>query len=132
MIKQNKLLALILACLTVLSLAVTAAATESKPYGSYDVTITSGLLQDTATAYVTKCSCNPVDNYLMAGIQIQYKEGNQYYWTPSSSSYYYKSGTNVDSAQKSISEGDITYAKAWIQARCGDGDTHSYYDTATK
>lgn len=129
--KKHKLFALILACLTVFTLTVTVAASESKPYGEYHIEIDDGEFIDTATAYVTKCSCNPVDNYLMAGIQVQYLVGNEYKWTPGEKTFYYNSGTNIARAERKISKGQINYAKAWIQARCGDGNMISRYPTDT-
>lgn len=80
-----------------------------------------------ATSTITKCSCSSVNNYLMAGIMAQYKSGNNYYWIPSSTSYYYNEGYNIAKASKTISHINITYAKGWFQARCGSGATKSFY-----
>lgn len=53
-------------------------ATPNKPYDSADVSISSNA--DSATASITRCSCNPVDNYLMAAIRVQYYDGSNYHW----------------------------------------------------
>lgn len=105
-----------------------ASASTSKPYGSYSTTIAGGFI---ATSTITKCSCNPVNNYLMASIQVQYKSDGNYYWTPSSTSYNYSEGYDTESKSKGIMHSDITYAKGWFKARCGSGSVKEYYDTAT-
>lgn len=107
---------------------INVSASTSKPYGGYNTSIGTA----SAASTITKCSCSPVDNYLMAAIQIQYKSGNNYYWTPSSSSYYYSEGSDIGYAQKTISHSNITYAKGWFKARCGKGSVKSYYDTDSK
>lgn len=105
---------------------VNVSASASRPYGGYSTTIGSS----SASATITKCSCNPVNNYLMAAIQIQYKSGDNYYWTPSSSSYYYDEGSDISYAQKTISHSNITYANGWFKARCGSGSIKSFYSSA--
>ena len=77
-------------------------ATPNKPYDSADVSISSNA--DSATASITRCSCNPVDNYLMAAIRVQYYDGSNYHWDPEGeNTYYFSEGTNVYSESKSIS-----------------------------
>ena len=118
--KYKKGLALLLVCFALIGTTwLTASATASKPYGSYSTTISSS----SATARISKCSCNPVNNYLMAAIQVQY---------PSSSSYVYSEGSNTTGVSKTVNESNITYAKGWFKARCGTGSTKSFYRTATK
>lgn len=122
----------ILALVMVVTLfAFSAFATNYKPYKSYSTRIYNMGTVDVAVSTIVKCDCNPVDNYLMAGIQVQYKEGNNYYWTPSSTSYYYSSGTNVEREIRSIKKKDITFARGWFQARCGTGSMKSYHATDT-
>ncbi len=127
---KRKILAILLACMLVASLSISASATEDKPYGGFSTTISSGLLKDTATSTISRCSCTPVDNYLMAGLQIQYVEDGDYNWNPSQSTYVYDSGYNVNSRTKSLSAGEIFYAEGWFQARCGDGTMWDDYDYA--
>ena len=68
--KYKKGLALLLVCFALIGTTwLTASATASKPYGSYSTTISSS----SATARISKCSCNQVNNYLMAAIQVQYR-----------------------------------------------------------
>ena len=111
--KYKKGLALLLVCFALIGTTwLTASATASKPYGSYSTTISSS----SATARISKCSCNPVNNYLMAAIQVQYKS----------------EGSNTTGVSKTVNESNITYAKGWFKARCGTGSTKSFYRTATK
>lgn len=115
------------------SMTTSVAASTSKPYGDYDVTISDGFLggKDTATAYITKCDCSPVNNFLAACIQIQYESGNNYHWTPSSSSFYYDRGYNINEARKSISEYNIRYAKGYFEATCGSSAMFTVDKTET-
>ena len=83
---------------------------------------------DEAYASLTKCSCSPVDNDLMVWIRIQYKEGNNYYWTPSESAYYYSHEEDVGSVSRTISEKNITYVYAKYYATCGDMPQTSFDD----
>ena len=130
--KVKRMLALLLATLTLASLfAVAAFATPSKPYGNYDVTISDGLFKDTATAFISRCSCIPVDNYLKASIQVQYKEDGGYHWLPSETSVYFQEETNKDSASVSVTQKNIVYADGMLRARCSSGITLSYPKTVT-
>ena len=100
-------------------------ATPNKPYDSADVSISSNA--DSATASITRCSCNPVDNYLMAAIRVQYYDGSNYHWDPEGeNTYYFSEGTNVYSESKSISRKNINYAKGWFVAKCGSGSEASF------
>lgn len=130
---KRRIALLLMVCVLMMTLAVTAFATAEKPYGSYTTTITDGwwFFKDTATATISKCSCNPVDNYLMAGIAIQYLSDGNYYWSPDEDVYYYNSGENTSEESVSTSEANITYAEAWYQARCGEGKTVSIIDSKT-
>lgn len=112
-------------------LIVSAAATAFQPYGSYYTTINDGTFTDTATSCIYKCNCVPVNNWLLASVQTQYKEGNQYKWDPENQTYYYNEGTNIASVSKSVKHATITYAGGWFQARCGNGGVHGYYASAT-
>lgn len=122
------IMALTFLCVLFFYSSKSALASASKPYGNYSTTISGGIV---ATSTITKCSCNPVNNYLMASIQIQYKAGGNYYWSPSSTTYNYSDGYNTESKTKSITHTGITYAKGWFKARCGSGSVKEYYDTAT-
>lgn len=134
MTKLSKVLASI-GCASILavSMAATVSASTARPYGDYGVSVSDGWFgaKDTATAYITKCNCTPVDNWLAACIQIQYESGNSNHWTPSESSYYYDRGYNKNEARKSISEYNIRYANAYFEASCGSGSIHVYYDSCT-
>ena len=126
----KKFIALIFSLILVMSLTISASATADQPYGSYSTSISDGWTKDTATSTITKCTCTPVDNYLMAGIQIQYIVDRDYNWNPvTQGTYYYDSGTNVSSRSKSLSANEITFAEGWFQARCGDGTMWSDYSS---
>lgn len=126
----KKSIALILSLILVMSLTISASATADRPYGSYSTSISDGWTKDTATSTITKCTCTPVNNYLMAGIQIQYIVDGDYYWSPDTQgSYYYASGTNVSSRSKSLSANEITSAEGWFQARCGNGTMWDDYSS---
>ena len=100
-------------------------ATPNKPYDSADVSISSN--GNSATASITRCSCNPVDNYLMAAIRVQYYDGSNYHWDPEGeNTYYFSKGTNVYSESKSISRKNINYANGWFVAKCGSGSEASF------
>ena len=100
-------------------------ATPNKPYDSADVSISANA--DSATASITRCSCNPVDNYLMAAIRVQYYDGSNYHWDPEGeNTYYFSKGTNVYSESKSISRKNINYANGWFVAKCGSGSEASF------
>lgn len=103
---------------------VLANGTSSKPYTNKGASIAT--LKTSATAYITKCSCSPVDNELMVWIKVQYKDGNNYYWLPSSSTYYYAQGTDVAEARKKVSHSGIVHADGTHYARCGSGSLKSY------
>ncbi len=106
-------------------------ATPNKPYDSADVSISANA--DSATASITRCSCNPVDNYLMAGIRVQYYDGNNYCWDPvGENTYYFSEGMNVYSESKSVSRNNINYANGWFLARCGSGSKKSFNKEARR
>lgn len=126
---KRRIALLLMVCVLMMTLAVTAFATAEKPYGIYETTITEGnwLSRDKATARITRCDCGRVDNYLMAGLSVQYESGGYYYWTPNEDYYYYSSGEDTDEQTKSIKKANINCAAAWYQARCGTGSQESYF-----
>lgn len=130
--KAKRMLALLLAALLLVSLfAVAAFATPSKPYGTYGVSVSNGLFKDTATASISRCTCMPVDNYLKAGIQVQYEKDGGYYWIPSDATVYVKSATNTEGVSESIEQKNIVYVHGQFKARCGSGAEKSYWDSTT-
>ena len=91
-------------------------------YGDYDVNITSSWFSgDSATAYITKCSCDEVNNNLMVWIRAQYKEGDSYVKLPVSG-YYYDHQVNCNEAMKTIQHDNITFANARFYAKCGNSN----------
>lgn len=132
MIKSKRLISIILTCVTLVSvLAVGASATADKPYSDADVTLTIGTWggADTATACITRCDCMPVENYLFAGLKVQYEvDGNDYLWYPSKKAYIYDSGHDVGSAKISYKEHYIYYIDAWFQAQCDTGEKVSFFE----
>lgn len=114
---------------SVLAVGVSAACTQG--YGTYDIGVDEAFWfweTDEAYASLTQCSCSPVDNDLMVWIQIQYKEGSYYHWTPSESAYYYSHEEDVSGVSKTISEKNITYVHAKYYATCGDNPQNSFED----
>lgn len=125
--KTRKFLSLLLVLALVLSVGVASAyaleypgtSSGSCPYKSASVNISVNWFgDDTATSTITACSCNPVDNYLMASIKIQYKIGSKVYDDPSNGTFYYNSDYNTTKQTISITAGEITYAKGWFRATC--------------
>lgn len=123
--KMRRLLTLALALMMVSVFAVSAAAlkypdhsSKTCPYSTATIQISRGLM-DKATATITACDCNPVDNHLMASIKVQYQNGDNINWNPESgTTYYYSSDDNTAKESRSISKANITYAKGWFTAEC--------------
>lgn len=134
--KIKKIIAIV-ACVgaSIATMSVCASATTAKPYSTYKTSISSGWgSKKTATAYITKCSCNPVNNWLAACIKVQYKDGNNYVWDPVDDEidgYYYQNGYNMNEARISVSHDNITYAKSFFEAKCGTGSMQTWTDDAS-
>ena len=127
----KKLVAGMLAGAMLSSSAVAVHATPSSPFGNYGISIASN--GASATAFTQRCSCSPVNNYLAAWIQVQYKSGNSIVRDPvSPSHYYYDSGYNIEKASKTVTHSNITYAKGIFRARCGNGSTQERSATAVR
>lgn len=124
--KVKKFLAVLLVVIAIASIGlIGASATSSKPYSSKNASI--AILKTSATAYIKKCDCSPVNNYLAVWIRVQYEEDGQYYWDPSGTgTYYYDEGTNVDEARKKVSGSKICYTDGYYYARCGSGQLREY------
>ena len=87
-----------------------------------------------ADVALTKCNCVPVNNYLSAGVWIQYKygeNGTYFYYKPGYESYQPDYGSNVSSVSRSVSVPEnlciIVYAKARFVARCGSNPNNTFY-----
>lgn len=123
--KMRRLLSLTLALMMMSVFAVSAAALQypsssshTCPYSTATVQISRGLL-DKATATITACDCNPMENYLMASLKIQYQNGDNINWSPESgTTYYYSSDENTTQESQPITKANITYAKGWFVAEC--------------
>lgn len=84
-----------------------------------------------ATAVLTRCTCLPVDNYLYAGVRVQYRamNGTQYYWSPTSG-YIGSSGYDVENRTTTVTlYGNylIVYAQAKFEAQCGSNTKSIFY-----
>lgn len=133
MMKKSKrvigMICLVVMLVSVFAVGVSAACTRG--YSTHTIGVNDAFWfwqTDEAYASLTKCSCSPVDNDLMVWIRIQYKEGNNYYWTPSESAYYYSHEEDVGSVSRTISEKNITYVYAKYYATCGDMPQTSFDD----
>lgn len=87
-----------------------------------------------ATAWLSKCHCLPVDNYLYVGVKAQYQEGNHFYWNPNPLffEYYEDDGYDVNAVEASVTVSDnaiIVYAQAHYEATCGINSTSSFNRT---
>lgn len=114
--------------------AFAASAQDCEAYKEAKITLSTPWIgKDTATATITSCECDETDNYLMAGVQIQYLDGDYKKWSPKEDYYWYNSGTDTIKQSCSASEYNVTFARAWFQAECyvsGEKD-NSIYRTAT-
>ncbi len=131
----KKVAAIIILTTMLLIMSITALASANKPYTTYYTTINhySNSL-DSGYSYISKCSCNPVDNYLYAGVRVQYREGTNYYNDPVSQYvYYYSDGNDVSYRDVSCYHYNINYAWGYFKARCyaGGGPLYVYSDSAT-
>lgn len=130
--KYKRFLAILAVCLLLVSaMATTAFATSTRPYGSYDATLTvrSGNT-DIARATMDRCSCLPVNNHLKVLMRYQYKDGNNYITDPGNNMYYYKEGNNVEEITVTHYEHYIYWVEAVFYARCGSGSQKTYTDAA--
>lgn len=131
MMKKSKkaisMICLIVMLVSALAVGVSAACTIG--YDDYTIGVDDAWWvweTDEAYASLTKCDCTPVDNDLMVWIQIQYKEGNNYHWTPSESSYYYSHDEDVETVSRTITQDNITYVHARYFATCGDNPQNAF------
>ena len=136
--KKSKFLFAVLAvALVIAALPMAAfAASTDECIGYKNATLslsTPWIGKDTATATITSCECDETNNYLMAGVQIQYLVGDYKYWSPQEGYYWYNSGTDTARQSCSASEYDVTFARAWFQAECytSGAKDNSIYRTAT-
>ena len=132
--RTKRVTAIIVSAAVMILLSITALASATKPYTTYYTTIYPGATVDQGYSYISKCSCNPVDNYLYAGVRVQYYNGNNYIWDPASSlNYYYSEGYDVSYRDASCSHININYADGYFKARCyaSGGSLYVYHDYAT-
>lgn len=126
---KNSLKKAIAVLLVVLSLCsvevITVSATPNVPYSSKGASIAT--FKTSATAYIKKCTCSPVDNHLEIWIRVQYKKDGNYYWDPpGGSTYYCVIEENANEARKKVSGSGICYADGMQYARCGSGTLKQY------
>lgn len=81
-----------------------------------------------ATVILVRCTCLPVNNYLYAGVRVQfsYNNGQDYSWSPSFNQYVNQHRMNTYSVTATAytpnSTDIIVYAKAHFDAWCGNND----------
>lgn len=106
-------------------------ASQSKPYETKGASISA--FKTSATAYITRCDCLPVDNHLAVWIKVQYLDGDTYYWYPGDgSSYVFDDHKNTTEARKKISHSNICYAEGMQYAKCSGGELKTYYFSVNK
>lgn len=119
----KKIVIIAMIAITTLVVTVTAFATASKPYGSYNVSKTTSK----GEAVIYQCSCRPVNNYLKASCRVQYlnSESGRYTWTAWTNS----SDTNTTGrvASWTVKSGNqVSTVEGKFQARCGSGTIKNY------
>lgn len=127
---MRRILSLGLLVLLLLSIAViTASATASKPYSSYDAWFQS---TSQGCAGIYKCDCSPVDNYLYASARAQYLDSDgTYKWTSTVTS----KGNDVGMRAFVVTSpggNKVYYVDASFRARCGSGSMKYYSDYASR
>ena len=132
--KCKVLAVLILVVMLVSALSIVVFATPVVPYGSYGTSLSIGWFggADTASASITRCSCQPIDNYLMVWMNYQFRSGQNYVWSPgpTEAEYYYSEANNIESVGLSYSEHYIYVVNGLFWARCKTGSTCEYSQTA--
>ena len=108
---------------------VTASATASQPYSSYDAWFQG---TDQGCAGIYKCNCSPVDNYLYASAKAQYLDSNgTYKWTRTVTD----DAKNVQQRAFVLTSpggNKVYYVDASFKARCGSGTMKKYSDYASR
>ncbi len=123
---MKKVIAIVLTIIALVSciFCINAGATSAVPYSEKNVSIS--FFRTSATAYIKKCTCTPVNNHLEVWIRVQYKTGNGYGWIPSQTTYYFDKGDNVSESRKTIEVSNINFAEGMHYARCGGGSLKTY------
>ena len=111
-----------------MAVPITAFATPTTPYSSYDAWFQSS---DEGCAAIYKCSCNPVDNYLYASARVQYLDGSLYYWSS------YTTSADEDTSQRAFVVNSpnncyVSYVDAYFRAQCTTGILKYYDDQASR
>ncbi len=123
---MKKVIAIVLTIIALVSciFCINAGATSAVPYSEKNVSIS--FFRTSATAYIKRCTCLPVNNHLEVWIKVQYEDGNNTGWLPSRTTYYYDLGDNVQEARKTVSHSNIIHAEGMHYARCGGGSLKTY------
>ena len=100
-------------------------ATPSKPHAGYGCHFYDNN-ETLGTAYIDKCSCKPVDNFLKARVKIQSKDKNGKFSTSNWSSW--ATGYDVTTKFKRTYFSGQRCTSIWgeMGARCGSGSLKSY------
>lgn len=121
----KKIAALICSIATVASIA-SVSVSACKGYGDYDLDYHYGYwawVDDSSTAWLSRCDCNMVKNNLMVWLHVQYEaEGGSYDWTPGPSTYYFDHNQDCDRVSTTITEHRIKFSEANFYAECGKND----------
>lgn len=123
--KCKVLAVLILVVMLVSALSIVVFAKPEAPYSDNGLSLSIGWFggADTASAFITRCSCLPVINYLAVHLNCQYEDGNDNIWDPGpdGSRYTMSSGNDVNEISLSKSHHYIQYTSAMFNAQCRDG-----------
>ncbi|MDO4356039.1 MAG: hypothetical protein Q4E13_05980 [Clostridia bacterium] len=119
-------------CVLLIAISGVAFATASKPYKRYGCHFHDDRA-DRGTAYIDKCDCNPVSNYLASRVKIQGVIDGEYV-TEGYTDWVEKVDTTTAYARAtlSFSGGRCTYIWGQHKAQCGNGDKKSYSSNAKR
>lgn len=113
---MKRLLTLLVSLVLLCLLAAEAVACTTPGKASSGMTIHTAPINDYAWAQVKKCDCNPVDNNLLVGMEVQYKSGNRYV----TSNYIVDGGgRNLSKAKVSMNKPYVNAITASAYAECG-------------
>ena len=134
---MKKTLRVLLVLCLLLAFGVTASA-ACKGYSDFYFSVMDRFVppgsHPNATAWMRKCNCFPVNNYLNVSAQAQYVVGGNYYISYSPVNVNMTYGTNISRVDATASVPDygiIVWAQGSFYARCGSNAASSFTRTWT-
>lgn len=131
---MKKFYSILLAVCLLCGIGAMASASCTQGYGAWTLSVidrymSNGTLPH-ATTILSKCSCQPVSNYLYTAVRAQYLYDNHYYWEPLTIGYNYNFGYDIPSITATATvlndEAIITYAEGRFTARCGNNASNAF------